>query len=100
MMRYKNLGITSKTFYGVKFNPGETHDVPGYINHSNFIRVDDKKKEDKIAKPTAASKSDTKKSDIEPKKPDAVAQVSDVSTDVPEVKTPDTKVPEPKSSGK
>lgn len=39
MIYYKNISFTTKTFYGVKFNPGETHGVPGYITNSNMIRV-------------------------------------------------------------
>lgn len=39
MIRYKNNSNTTKTFYGVKFLPGEIKSVPGIINHSKFIRV-------------------------------------------------------------
>lgn len=39
-LNYKNIGITTKTFYGVEFKPGETHEVPGFINSPRFIRVD------------------------------------------------------------
>ena len=35
------MSIIAKTFYGVTFNPGDVHDVPGYINDSKFIRVTD-----------------------------------------------------------
>lgn len=38
-MKYKNYSHTTKTFYGIKFKPGETHDVPGYINDPKFVRV-------------------------------------------------------------
>lgn len=44
-MRYLNASKSVKTFYGVKFNPGESHDVPGYINVPGFIRVADLPKE-------------------------------------------------------
>lgn len=37
-MIYKNLSRTTKTFYGITFKPGESHDVPGYINCSKFVR--------------------------------------------------------------
>lgn len=38
-MLYRNLSQSVKTFYGVKFYPGDTKDVPGYIHHPKFIRV-------------------------------------------------------------
>ena len=44
-MRYLNTSKSVKTFYGVKFNPGDSHDVPGYINVPGFIRVADLPKE-------------------------------------------------------
>lgn len=74
-MRYLNASRSVKTFYGVKFNPGESHDVPGYINVPGFIRVADLPKEPpkadkkvndvvkRAAKPTGsavAAKADTK----------------------------------------
>ena len=37
--RYMNASITSKTFYGVTFQPGESKDVPGYINDISMVRV-------------------------------------------------------------
>nr|DAG57688.1 MAG TPA: hypothetical protein [Caudoviricetes sp.] len=39
-MTYKNLSNTTKTFYGVTFKPGESHDVPGFITNLDFIIVD------------------------------------------------------------
>ena len=39
MITYKNISFSAKTFYGVKFNPGETKSVPGYINHKGLVRV-------------------------------------------------------------
>lgn len=38
-MTYKNIGFSTKTFYGVTFAPGEVKDVPGYINASGMVRV-------------------------------------------------------------
>jgi len=40
MIYYKNTSCITKTFYGVKFCPGETKGVPGFINDSKFVRVD------------------------------------------------------------
>ena len=37
---YKNIGTVTKEFYGVKFNPGDTKLVDGYINAPSLIRVD------------------------------------------------------------
>lgn len=39
MPYYKNCSYTTKTFYGVKFRPGEVHQVPGFINNIYFIQV-------------------------------------------------------------
>lgn len=41
-MKYKNISCIKRTFYGVQFNPGETKEVPGYINHPKFVRISDK----------------------------------------------------------
>ena len=45
MFSYKNTSLSVKTFYGVTFNPGDIHEVPGYINDPRMIRVSDKPKE-------------------------------------------------------
>lgn len=37
-MFYKNTSTATKTFYGVTFKPGDTKDVPGYINDKGFVR--------------------------------------------------------------
>ena len=39
-MLYKNISYSVKTFYGVEFKPGETKEVPGYINHPKMLVVD------------------------------------------------------------
>jgi hypothetical protein len=39
MITYKNISFSAKTFYGVKFEPGETKSVSGYINDSGMVRV-------------------------------------------------------------
>lgn len=39
MYTYKNISRTTKTFYDVAFRPNETHEVPGYINDPEFVRV-------------------------------------------------------------
>lgn len=39
MLKYKNIGCSAKTFYGVTFEPDEIKEVPGYINNPNMVRV-------------------------------------------------------------
>ena len=39
MNTYKNISFSEKTFYGVKFAPGEMKEVPGYINSNGMVRV-------------------------------------------------------------
>ena len=41
MIQYKNISFSAKTFYGVKFEPGEIKEVPGYINDPRMIRIFD-----------------------------------------------------------
>lgn len=36
-MIYKNISTCKKQFYGVPFNPGETKEVPGYVNDAKMI---------------------------------------------------------------
>lgn len=40
-MKYLNNSYAVKTFYGVTFNPGEVHSVPGVIHDPKFFRMDD-----------------------------------------------------------
>lgn len=47
---YKNLSVTTKTFHGVKFNPGEVKPMNEYINHPCMIVVDEPKEEKVEAK--------------------------------------------------
>ena len=39
MNTYKNISYSAKTFYGVKFLPGEAKSVPGYINDQGMVRI-------------------------------------------------------------
>lgn len=39
MITYKNISFSAKTFYGVRFEPGEIKGVPGYINSRGMVRV-------------------------------------------------------------
>ena len=40
-MKYKNCGKLPRVVYGIKFNPGDVKEVPGYINIKSFVRVFD-----------------------------------------------------------
>lgn len=51
MYTYKNMSRTTKTFYDTAFRPNETHEVPGYINDPEFVRVTS------VEKPTVAKES-------------------------------------------
>lgn len=55
IMLYKNISNFTKKFYGVNFKPGETKDVPGYINDPDFERIH-KKPEQPTPKTTAPVK--------------------------------------------
>ena len=59
-MRYTNTSLATKTFYGVKFKPGETHDVPGCINDSKWIRILESPKSSGTAKKSDLTKSNVK----------------------------------------
>ncbi len=39
MITYKNIGCSTKTFYGVTFKPGDIKGVPGYINGLGMTRI-------------------------------------------------------------
>lgn len=39
MITYKNIGQSTKTFYGVTFKPGDIKEVPGYINGQGMARI-------------------------------------------------------------
>jgi hypothetical protein len=39
MITYKNIGCSTKTFYGVTFDPGDIKGVPGYINDRGMVRI-------------------------------------------------------------
>lgn len=57
-MKYKNIGMTSKTFYGITFKPKEVKEVPGYINDPKFIRMPNNAKVDgKVAAASTSTKS-------------------------------------------
>ena len=48
---YRNAGPSTKTFYGVTFNPGDTKEVSGRIYHHKFILVSQPKEPPVAAAP-------------------------------------------------
>lgn len=62
-MIYKNLSHTTKTFYGVEFNPGDVKEVDGYINHLSFVPVTEAEL-DEFNKPQISAKKAVKNTPI------------------------------------
>ena len=56
MIRYRNLSVVSKSYYGVTFRPGEVKQVPGYIHSRYFERVTSTKEESKTSESTKSTK--------------------------------------------
>ena len=56
MIRYRNLSVVSKSYYGVTFRPGEVKEVPGYIHSRYFERVTDTKEEPKTSESTKSTR--------------------------------------------
>lgn len=78
MIKYKNISFSAKTFYGVKFEPGDTKEVPGFIDSPSMIRVDSKSKPVSTKLFEAPTKVETrgrKKKSIESEK-DTVAETT------------------------
>lgn len=80
-MLYKNISCSVKTFYGVEFKPGETKEVPGYINNRKMIAVSELPEvSEKQSKPSSekskksSSKSSVISEDSSPSKPEALAE--------------------------
>ena len=80
-MLYKNISCSVKTFYGVEFKPGQTKEVPGYINDRKMIAVSERSEEsEKQSKPSSekSKKSSIKSSviseDSSPSKPEALVE--------------------------
>lgn len=67
-MLYKNTSYTEKTFYGVKFKPGETKEVDGIINSKCMILADEPAKETKVQQKPSSEK--PKKEDPKPVDPE------------------------------
>lgn len=68
-MKYQSLSLVTKSFYGVKFEPGSIHDVPGYINDKRFRRLSEEEAKQLTApkqvtksKPAESTTSESKRS--------------------------------------
>ena len=91
MITYKNISFSAKTFYGVRFEPGEIKSVPGYINNSGMIRVFTKKISDQSNKPIpkeehTGSKRGRKPKSTEPEKVE-VAETQEIKIEISEEET-------------
>lgn len=69
MIKYLNTSVTTKTFWGVTFKPGEAKEVKGYINDPAFVRLPTMPVEPPKAsdKPEVAEKTTTAVGDKKPK---------------------------------
>lgn len=63
-MTYKNIGVSTKTFYGITFKPGDVKDVPGYINASGMVRMPSSNVDKKIYKKRGRKFANCEASDI------------------------------------
>ena len=77
MIQYKNISYSAKTFYGIRFEPGEIKAVPQYINNPFMVRVFDENKSrpakvEEVKEPVIETTRKRKKSN-EPEK-DSVAE--------------------------
>lgn len=70
-LKYKNLSLTTKKFYGVTFKPGEIKEVPGYINDPKFVRI-----KDEVKTAPAAAKPASTSINKQPVKEEAKAEVT------------------------
>lgn len=90
MITYKNISFSAKTFYGVKFEPGEAKSVPGYINHPGMARIFGVKpistKHMVSVSPTSLPTRGRKKKSNEPEK-DSVAENTETKIDTQEETT-------------
>lgn len=81
MITYKNISSSAKTFYGVKFEPGDVKSVPGYINNQGMVRIfgvaPDLNKKPIYEVPSAEHTRGRKKKSTEPEK-DSLAETETI----------------------
>lgn len=78
MYMYKNMSRTTKTFYDIAFRPNEMHEVPGYINDPEFVRVTSVEKPT-VAKVSAVAAKKTSSTTAKAEKPVTKASTSNNS---------------------
>lgn len=87
MITYKNISLSAKTFYGVRFRPGEIKAVPGYINSPSMVRIfSSPKSETSTIEPTVSRRG--RKKSTEPVK-DEVAETNEIIINTSEEETSD-----------
>ena len=55
-MKYRNLSVIAKSYYGVTFLPGEVKEVPGYIHNRYFEKVTETNEEIKTSESVRSRK--------------------------------------------
>jgi hypothetical protein len=105
-MFYKNNSFVAKTFYGITFQPGEIHEVPGYINDKKFDVVAEPKSKEPPAQVEQSTKSEEPKETVKTdgrktrKKRTEVNEVSETSaTEIPEVQLEEIHIKEENDNG-
>jgi hypothetical protein len=91
MITYKNISFSAKTFYGIKFEPGEVKSVPGYITCSSMIRVFDDTTKQQPKSPTSRTSVFTsnrgRKKRSNESKNDSVAETEEIKIEILEETT-------------
>ena len=105
-MFYKNNSFVAKTFYGITFQPGEIHEVPGYINDKKFDVVAEPKSKEPPAQVEQPTKSEEPKETVKTdgrktrKKRTEVNEVSETSvTEIPKVQLEEIHIKEENDNG-
>lgn len=89
---YKNIGLSDKTFYGVKIKSGQQKKVPGSINDSYFVLVELEESSEVSNKRTRKSRSINKVDSLV-----SEGAKDEVTSGHPEVSKDDTKEKEVKT---
>lgn len=92
MIKYKNISFSAKTFYGMRFEPGEIKSVPGYINCQSMVRIFESKPSKSPMKTYLFDESaishtrGRKKKSMEPEK-DSIAETTEIQIETPKEET-------------
>lgn len=87
MIKYKNISCSTKTFYGITFNPGDVKEVPGYVNASGMTRIFGIK-ETKLNSITTKRGRPSKKAAVEEAKLPELTSTTNKSDNILEEETP------------